>query len=70
MAADLSSTLRYAECHEGVTRRGNYEPCEGIAVGVRMDPEEGGFYPVCSRHTRRPMVRLADIVAAAAYMQG
>jgi len=59
----LREAMRYVECHEDVTRKGESQPCENIAVAVRIDPNEGGFYPVCSRHTRRPMVRLADLAA-------
>ncbi|MCW2165383.1 hypothetical protein B0I12_002538 [Microbacterium hydrothermale] len=37
-----------ATCHYGVTRKGQYQPCDVPAVGERMG--EGGAYPVCKRH--------------------
>jgi len=49
--------LRYV-CHEEVTRRGQYEPCDREAVAMRDDPE--GPYPVCARHVWGPMVSLAQ----------
>lgn len=49
-------------CHEEVTRRGIIEPCDLMAVAMRIDPEDAtGCYPVCKRHTRGPMVPLATI---------
>ena len=42
------------ECPEGVTRMGEYQPCDKPAVGWRIDPEHGGTYPVCKRHHREP----------------
>jgi hypothetical protein len=51
-------------CAEGVTRRGEYQPCEKPSVGLRRDPQEGGPYPVCAFHARSPMVTLPEIVRA------
>jgi hypothetical protein len=42
-------------CEEGVTRRGEYEPCDKPAVAERWyEPgeAEGGWSPVCPYHTR------------------
>jgi hypothetical protein len=50
-------------CLEGVTRRGEFQPCEKTAVALRIDPTEGLPYPVCAYHARADMVPLADIVA-------
>jgi hypothetical protein len=57
-------TMFAPECHEEVTRRGMLEPCEKVAVAVRIDPNEGSRYPVCARHVRGPMVPLAEIQRA------
>ena len=41
-AADIRSALKSPnECTEGVTRRGQFEPCDKTAVALRIDPEEG-----------------------------
>lgn len=51
------------ECTEGVTRKGEFQPCDKPAVAARRDPEEGGWYPVCSHHARGSlMVPLAELV--------
>ena len=50
------------QCHEEVTRRGELEPCDNMAVALRMDPEESEPYPVCARHARANMVSLEDVV--------
>jgi hypothetical protein len=56
--------LRFAnECHEEVTRRGEWEPCDLPAVALRID--EGEPYPVCGFHSRPPMVPLAQVLAGA-----
>jgi hypothetical protein len=52
----------FKECHEGVTRKGEFEPCDKPAVAVRIDPQEGGPYPVCAYHARADMVLLIDLV--------
>jgi hypothetical protein len=53
---------RPEECHEEVSRRGIAEPCEKVAVALRIDPNEGTPYPVCARHARANMVPLESIV--------
>jgi hypothetical protein len=38
-------------CHYGVTRKGEFQPCDKPAVGERVDDEfPHNPYPVCSRH--------------------
>ncbi len=54
----------WPECHEGVTRRGVFEPCALPTVAVRIDVQDGGPYPVCRRHVRAPMVPLLSVAAA------
>ena len=61
------------ECHEEVSRRGELQPCEKVAVALRKDPTFGIEYPVCAFHTRADMVALAVVVArerAAAWDEG
>jgi hypothetical protein len=44
--------LRFAnECHEEVTRRGEWEPCDLPAVALRID--EGEPYPVCGPRSEK-----------------
>lgn len=62
---ELRRVMAYGKCHEGVSRNGNYEPCDKTAVAVRVDPEDEDFYPVCIRHTRTadlmvPLSRLSE----------
>jgi hypothetical protein len=48
-------------CTEGVTRNGEYEPCDRDAVAIALDPEAypNTAYPVCKHHARgRQMLRL------------
>lgn len=46
-------------CHEGVTRQGEFQPCDRPAVAYRLDITEGYLpYPVCVGHTRHPMQNL------------
>ncbi len=43
-------------CHEGVTRQGEFQPCDRPAVAYRLDITEDNLpYPVCVGHTRHPM---------------
>lgn len=49
-------------CSEEVTRRGIAQPCDRIAAAIREDRANGGYYSVCTRHTRAPMVPLESIV--------
>jgi len=59
------SDLRYCRmfpqtCDEGVTRKGEFVPCEKVAVAVRL---AGGLpYPVCAYHARGEMVPLAELL--------
>ena len=53
---------RPEQCHEEVTRDGELEPCEKVAVALRIDPQESEPYPVCARHARGDMVSLEAIV--------
>jgi hypothetical protein len=53
-----------SDCHEEVIRKGLAEPCEKPAVAARYDPGDGAPYPVCSRHARRPMVPLSQLLGA------
>ena len=47
------------ECYEDVTRNGESQPCNKPAAAVRIDPEEGGPYPVCEHHSQgRIVIRL------------
>ena len=58
----IRQALRYPECHEDVTRRGESQPCGKVAVALRFDPNcPSEPYPVCAYHSRTPMVPLAAI---------
>jgi len=59
-AVDMPDT-----CNEGITVRGMYEPCEAVAVAVRIDPDFSNAYPVCAKHCRGELVPLADVVRMA-----
>lgn len=60
----------YPECHHAVTRDGIEEPCERLAVALRLDfneSSEGQPYPVCARHVARrkgQMVPLLEVMGA------
>ena len=58
------TAMRLASCDEGVTRQGEFQPCEKVAVAIRIDPEDDGYYPVCAYHSRAPMLPLADLLIA------
>jgi hypothetical protein len=61
---DLRMARKFpGECTEGVTRKGEFQPCDKPAVAVRMDPEYGSPYPVCAYHARGAMVPLAVLLA-------
>ena len=63
---DLTSVRRFPmECGEGVTRHGEFQPCDKPTVAVRLDPDCGEPYPVCAHHARAVMVPLADLLAGA-----
>lgn len=52
-------------CSEGVTRQGEYQPCEKVAVAIRRDPEDDDdYYPVCSYHARGRMMSLSELLLA------
>lgn len=62
----LAEAMEWTEtCNEGVTVQGMYEPCEAVAIAMRIDPEEHTPYPVCGRHACGEMVPLIYIVRAA-----
>jgi hypothetical protein len=60
----------YPECHHEVSRNGHAEPCERVAVALRLDfnwSSEGQPYPVCGRHVsarRGHMVPLLYLMGA------
>lgn len=60
----------YPECHHEVVRGGHIEPCERLAIALRLDfnhATEGQPYPVCARHVSRMrghMVALLDLMGA------
>lgn len=65
MSGELLALLRWSECHEEVSRRGEAQPCEKPAVALHRDPEGGTPYPVCGYHARGSMFTLAELRAAA-----
>lgn len=64
--AEIARIAHYGACHEDVTRKGESQPCCLPAVAIRLDPEDNSPYPVCSRHTRKPLVPLTEIATACA----
>ena len=52
VGAERLAKILTQECHEAVSRRGEYEPCDKPAVALRYDDTFGTWYPVCPRHTR------------------
>ena len=63
MSYDLSLVRRFPDtCDEGVTRRGEFQPCDKPAVAVRIDPTEGTPYAVCAFHSRADMVPLSALL--------
>lgn len=52
-------------CHEDVIRKGISQPCDKLAVAVRIDPESGDPYPVCAYHTRGNMMLPVNVLRAA-----
>ncbi|HEU5223453.1 MAG TPA: hypothetical protein VFU07_07205 [Candidatus Lumbricidophila sp.] len=56
------------ECHEEVSRKGQLEPCDKVAVAMRYDMRDGHPYPVCAFHTRGadmvPLARHEDAIRA------
>jgi len=53
----------YDKCHEEVSRKSQLQPCDLTAVALRIDPQGGRPYPVCARHTRKPMVPLVMLLS-------
>ena len=54
---------RWTECHEEVSRDGRAEPCDARpVVGLRVDPEDREWYPVCTDHVRADMADLWRVV--------
>lgn len=39
-------------CHEEVTRRGEFAPCDKPAVGYKLDDDGSSYYPVCNEHLK------------------
>jgi hypothetical protein len=58
LMTDFKRIMRHPDCHEDVTVMGESQPCGNMAVAMRLDPESGRPYPVCSYHARSPMVPL------------
>lgn len=60
----------HPECHHLVTIDGHDEPCERLAVALRLDfndSTEGQPYPVCARHVAKragQMVPLVELMGA------
>lgn len=57
--------VKYREpvCHESVSRKGQVQPCDRPAIGMRVDPDTSAtpsVYPVCVGHARHSMVPIAD----------
>lgn len=64
LAPDLTSLLAWPDlCHAGVSRAGEYQPCDKPAVGVLIGAEGEPPYPVCVRHSRAGrMVGLRELL--------
>jgi hypothetical protein len=65
----VSLPKTWTECHEEITRKGMAEPCDARpVVALRTDITSGwgdgpmGWYPVCAKHVRPPMVELWDAI--------
>lgn len=73
----MSLPKTWTECHEGVTRKGEFQPCDNTpVVALRSDITTGrdpddprSWYPVCKRHVREPMVDLWDAFQWAAAVE-
>lgn len=51
--------VRWGTCDAGVTRDGEFQPCEKPAVALRIydgDEHEPCVYPVCKHHTTHRLV--------------
>lgn len=64
---DLDYIRQFGDkCHAEVSRRGECQPCDKIAVAVTVDAEDGHWWPVCPHHSRgRRMVPLAVLLQGA-----
>lgn len=50
-------------CTEGVTRKGEFQPCNKPAVAIRFEPtDHDDAYPVCANHARGEMVTLPQLL--------
>ena len=47
-------------CAEEITRHGQLQPCDRIAIAHRIDTDNH-TYPVCRRHLRAPIAPIATI---------
>jgi len=60
----------YPECHQEISHNGHAEPCERVAIAIRLDfadSEQGSPDPVCARHVskrRGEMVQLLEVMGA------
>lgn len=65
MSTDVLGSVREfpGECCEEVSRRGELQPCNKLAVAARLDVDEHA-YPVCGYHARSPMVPLRVLLYA------
>lgn len=60
---DLKFVRKYPDkCCAEVTRRGEPQPCDKVAVAAKRDIH-GAPWPVCAYHTRGQMVPLAELLA-------
>ena len=60
------------ECHEGITRKGELQPCGRPAVALRNWVEGDTYYPVCPTHARGfciPLVAPEDAAALVAALR-
>ena len=68
VSRDIAYLRKYGDkCAVGVSRKGEYQPCDAPAVAVAVDAEEGydQWWPVCPHHSRgRRMVKLPELIAA------
>ena len=63
----VEASLRHGkECHEGVTRKGEFQPCDKPAIALRDSREDDAYYPVCAYHARGFCIPLVDPDDAAA----
>jgi hypothetical protein len=60
----LDFILKFPDkCCAEVSRKGESQPCDKMAVAVTIDVEDGHWWPVCPHHSRgRPMMSLAELI--------